>query len=79
MSGSIADCPPSTPATRSATAALLWRILGPLCRYALAAFFLVAAVGKITDLPSFRDYLAVHVGLGPAAEAPGKHGAEGRH
>jgi hypothetical protein len=33
----------------------------------LGAYFLVAAVGKVTDLPGFRDYLAVHAGLAPAA------------
>jgi hypothetical protein len=32
----------------------------------LAALFLAAAVGKIADLTGFRDYLAVHVGLGPS-------------
>jgi uncharacterized membrane protein YphA (DoxX/SURF4 family) len=36
-----------------------------VCRYALAAFFLAAAVSKITDLPGFRDFLAVHAGLAP--------------
>jgi putative oxidoreductase len=56
MSGQIADCPPCAP--RSSL-----RLLSRICRYTLGAFFLVAAVSKITDLNGFRDYLTVHAGL----------------
>ena len=63
MSGPTADCPPCAP--RSSGRA--WRLLGRVCRYAVGAFFLVAAVGKVTDLSGFRDYLAVQAGLSPPA------------
>ncbi len=65
MSGPIADCPPCAPTVSPRLLARSWRLVGWACRYALGAFFLVAAVGKVTDLPGFRDYLTVHAGLAP--------------
>lgn len=58
MSGPTADCPPCARPFR--------RLVGRVCRYALGAFFLIAAVSKITDLHGFRDYLTVQVGLAPS-------------
>jgi uncharacterized membrane protein YphA (DoxX/SURF4 family) len=66
MSGPTVDCPPSAAATSPRRRRRLGRIVGLACRYVLAASFLIAAVGKITDLPGFRDYLTVHAGLSPA-------------
>jgi uncharacterized membrane protein YphA (DoxX/SURF4 family) len=59
MSGPTADCPPFARRTR--------RLVGRVCRLALGAFFLVAAVSKVTDPHGFRDYLTVHAGLGSSS------------
>lgn len=66
MSGQAVNCPPPAPAVRPPPAARRGRVLGRVCRYALAASFLVAAVSKVTDLPGFRDFLTVHAGLAPS-------------
>ncbi len=59
MSGPTADCPPCARRSRQ-------RLLVRACRYVPGAFFLVAAVGKVTDLHGFHDYLTVHAGLAAA-------------
>ncbi len=66
MSGPFVDCPLSVPSASSRRGGGLWRLTGKCCRYGLAAFLLVAAVSKLTDLQGFRDFLGVHVGLSPA-------------
>ncbi len=63
MSGTTAAPPSPAAPSRS------WRFLGVACRYALAVFFLMAAVSKVADLPSFRAFLLLHGGLPPAPAA----------
>ncbi len=59
MSGSIEVCQPSPTCAERAPA----RWLALACRWLLAVVFLWAGLGKVTDLPAFRDRLLVHGSL----------------
>src|SRR5581483_9777903 len=61
MSGNNTSCrPPAAPSGKRARA---WALLALLCRYVLAAVFLMAAVTKVTDLHVFEDRVRLHVRL----------------
>ncbi len=62
MSGTCADSRPSARPPADGRRLLL-RALHLVCRYALAAVFLIAALSKITDLAGFEDFLTLHTHL----------------
>ena len=63
MSGPSADCPPPAPEGERPPVPIWSRVLGYLCRYLLAAVFLMAAVTKLSDLPEFTTRTQLHSGL----------------
>jgi uncharacterized membrane protein YphA (DoxX/SURF4 family) len=61
MSGISTNCPPPAP---DAKRRFPWLALSrSLCRWLLAAVFLMAAISKIIDLPDFSNRVVLHSGL----------------
>src|SRR5947209_7270839 len=58
MSGPSTTCPSPGPGNNR-----LWRLFGLVCRYLLAAVFLMAALTKITNLGAFEDQVLLHSNL----------------
>src|SRR5947209_802936 len=62
-SGIPTDCPAPAAEDKPRASRGWWSASRPLCRYVLACVFLMAAITKITDLPSFISLVEARSGL----------------